>query len=146
MAVASADVEVIINRPVAEVFGYMADYNNNVNWQEGVVSSRQITAGPPAVGVEVAYVRQLMGRDIEAKARMIAHEPGSKLRMESKSRIYTYTGGYDFSAVDGGTRVHYRGEIKTGALLGLLGKAVVGRFQKQMEGDLRRLKTMLESR
>ena len=146
MASSSADVQVVIDRPVADVFAYMANYDNNIHWQDGVVSSRQVTAGDPGVGTQVSYTRQLLGRDISTTSQMVAFELDRKLRMKSDTKLFSYLGGYDFSERDGATHVHYRGEISTKPLLGFVGRALAGKFQTQMEGDLQRLKALLEGR
>ncbi|MCB9680997.1 MAG: SRPBCC family protein [Alphaproteobacteria bacterium] len=145
MARSTADVQVTIDRPVDEVFAFMARYDNNVQWQEGVTSSVQVTPGEPGVGTQVRYVRSLMGREVTTEATMTACDAGRRLRMHSETALFSYDGGYDFSARGGSTLVHYRGEISTRPLLGLLGRTLAGRFQTQMEGDLQRLKKLLEA-
>ncbi|MCB9663306.1 MAG: SRPBCC family protein [Alphaproteobacteria bacterium] len=146
MAKATADVSVTIDRPVGEVFDFMSRYDHNVEWQEGVVSSAQITPGEPRVGVEVRYAREVLGRRIESTSTMVVHEPAQRLRMRSESALFTYEGGYDFDGDEASTRVHFRGEITTKALLGFVARGLAGRFQTQMESDLARLKRLLEGR
>ncbi|MEO1269570.1 MAG: SRPBCC family protein [Myxococcota bacterium] len=143
---ASAEVTVVVHKPVAEVFAVMSDYNKNVHWQEGVIASRQVTPGPPAVGAEVSYVRQIAGRKLEAKATITALETDARIRIESSSRMYTYHGGYDFqSTTEGHTTIHYQGRITTGRLLGLFAKRLADGFTTQMTTDLNHLKTLLET-
>ncbi len=145
MGTANAEVTVEIARPVAEVFAFMTNYNNNVRWQEGVQESRQISPGDPGVGTQVSYTRQLAGQNIEARAEMVTFEPNERIRLFSGTKLYEYNGGYDFSSLDDArTRVHFRGEIKTGRMLGLLGKKLARAFEDQMNTDLRKLKRMFE--
>jgi uncharacterized membrane protein len=145
MAEATADVRIVIQRPVSEVFAYMADYNNNVHWQEGVIRSEQVTPGPPRAGIVVRYVRRLMGREVETTSTMTTHDPDRALRMSSDAGLFTYQGGYDFAPDgEGATRIHYHGTITTGRLMGFVGKAVAGKFESQMSSDLARLKRLLE--
>jgi hypothetical protein len=142
---ASATVTLHISRPVADVFAFVSRYDNNVKWQEGVVSSRQITPGDPGVGTQVAYTRELLGQRAETQAQIIEFDADRRIRIQSKAGPFNYKGGYDFSAEGSGTRVVYRGEIEAASrLLGFLGSAVASRFQTQMESDLGRLKTLLE--
>ena len=142
---ATADVRITIARPLSEVFAYMADYDNNHVWQDGVVSSKQTTAGDPRPGVEVAYTRQVLGRNVDTTATLVVHEPDARLRVRSSSAAFTYEGGYDFEGDETTTHVHYRGEITTSRLLGFVGKALAGKFQTQMESDLANLKRLMES-
>lgn len=142
MAKARAEVRVRINRPVSEVFDYISNYNNNVNWQEGVVSSQQVTSGPAGVGTQVSYTRKLMGREVTATAQMTAFEKDQKIRMTNKSRLFTYDGGYDFSGDGAHTELVYAGVISS--RIPGLGGQMVKLFQRQMENDLSSLKRLLE--
>lgn len=144
MATSTARVEIVITRPVEEVFDWLSHYDRNVRWQEGVVTSQQVTPGEPRVGTVVRYVRSVIGQKVETEATLVELVPNRKLRMRSENRLFTYLGGYDLDATPTGTRVVYQGEIATSALLGFLGRTVAGKFQEQMEGDLGRLKVMLE--
>lgn len=144
---ATAAVTLHIARPVSDVFAYISRYDNNVHWQEGVVASRQVTPGDPGVGTVVAYTRELLGQRAETQAQIVEFEPDRRIRVQSKAGPFNYRGGYDFAADGAGTRVMYRGEIEAASrLLGFLGGAVAGRFQTQMDADLRRLKSMMEGR
>lgn len=146
MGSAQADVVVHIQRPLEEVFDFMSHYDRNVQWQEGVLESRQVTGGEPRKGIEVTYTRTVMGRSLQARSTMVAFEPNAKMRMQSSVGPADYLGGYDFRAEGGGTRVHFRGEITTkGRLMGVLGKLLARNFESQMRSDLQRLKALLES-
>jgi uncharacterized protein YndB with AHSA1/START domain len=144
MATSRARVEIVVARPVAEVFDWLSHYDRNARWQEGVVTSQQVTPGDPRVGTVVRYVRTVLGQKVETEATIVELVPERRLRARSENRLFTYLGGYDLDAVPGGTRVVYEGEIATGALLGFVGRSVAGKFQEQMEGDLGRLKAVLE--
>ena len=146
MGEASAEVTIVIEKPVSDVFAVMSDYNKNVRWQDGVVESRQITSGAPRVGTEVSYTRKVAGRKFEAHATIVTLDADAKIRIESKSRMYHYKGGYDFSSTsDGHTEVHYQGHITTGRLLGMFTQRLADNFASQMTDDLNRLKRMLEA-
>lgn len=145
MASSTAHVEIRIARPVSEVFDWLSHYDRNVRWQDGVKTSEQITAGEPRVGTRVRYVRTVLGREVETQAEIAELVASQRIRMRSENKLFSYVGGYDLEAAGEGTLVRYRGEIVTSALLGFLGKAVAGKFQEQMEGDLGRLRRLLEA-
>lgn len=146
MGTANAEVTVEIARPLSEVFAFVTNYNNNVQWQEGVQDSQQLTPGEPGVGTQVSYTRQVAGQNIEARAQMTAFETDTRIRLTSKTKLYEYNGGYDFASIDDeNTRVQFRGEIKTGRMLGLLGKKLARTFETQMTKDLNNLKRMFET-
>jgi len=145
MPVARAQVVLDIARPPEIVFDMLSDYDQNVRWQEGVVRSERVGGADPAPGVVVRYVRTLAGRELETEAEMLEVVRPSTLRIKSTNRLFSYIGGYDLAAEGEGTRLRYGGEITTSRLLGPVGKLVAQKFQSQMEGDLARLKTLLES-
>ena len=142
MAKATARVELHIDLPVSDVFEFIADYGNNTQWQEGVVSSRQLTAGTPGVGTEVAYERSLLGRTVKTTSTMVVFEKDARIRMHNRNALAEYQGGYDFHHAPSGTRLVYEGVLTT--RVPGLGGALAKKFASQMQSDLQRLKRLLE--
>ncbi|MCY4464685.1 MAG: SRPBCC family protein [Chloroflexi bacterium] len=55
------ETQVLVNRPVFQVFRYVGDFNNDVNWRN--VHNIGITSGDPIrTGSMVAMTRRIMGR------------------------------------------------------------------------------------
>ena len=55
------ETKVLVNRPVFQVFRYVGDFNNDVNWRN--VHNVGITSGDPIrTGSMVAMTRRIMGR------------------------------------------------------------------------------------
>ena len=55
------ETQVLVNRPVFDVFRYVGDFNNDVNWRK--VQNIGITSGNPIrTGSMVAMTRRIMGR------------------------------------------------------------------------------------
>lgn len=144
MSVARAHTALHIEVPPERVFDTLADYDLNVHWQEGVLTSERVGGAAPAPGVRVRYVRRLAGRDVETEAEMLVVDRPSQLRIRSQNKLFSYEGGYDLVGEGGGTRLTYAGEIHTSRLLGPVGKLVASKFEAQMRGDLERLKGWLE--
>lgn len=145
MSVSRAKVVLRVSRSPEAVFDLLSDYDQNVRWQEGVVRSERVGGAAPAPGVIVRYVRTLAGREVQTEAEMLEVVRPTRLRIRSTNALFSYTGGYDLSADGDGTKIVYEGEITTSRLLGPVGRMVAQKFQSQMEGDLSRLKQLLES-
>ncbi len=144
MPEARAQRTIVIARPVADVFAYMVDYRNNPRWQEGLEAVEQADV-PPRVGSKIDTTRTVMGRTRTSTIEVTEFEPGKRIRSRSVAGPVDYLGGYDFEpAGEGSTRVIYEGRITTGRLLGPLGKVMARGFQTQMDGNLERLKKLLE--
>lgn len=145
MAEARARCAVVIGRPVAEVFAFMADYRNNPRWQEGLLAVEQADV-PPRVGSLISTTRRLLGRTSTSVVRVTAYEEGRRIRSRSESGPVDYEGGYDYEAAgEGATRVAYEGVIRTGRLMGPVGRVLARGFQGQMDQSLARLARLLEA-
>ncbi len=78
---ASAAHEVRIDRPITEVFDFLADGTNNPRWQPLVVTSIG-PEGPVGPGATFTQrVRSPLGFTVSANYRVIAYEPSQKLSM-----------------------------------------------------------------
>lgn len=144
MAEALASCTILIARPLSEVFAFMVDYRNNSQWQEGLLSVEQVDH-PPTVGARITTTRKVMGRTSSSTIRVTEFTPNARIRSRSESGPVDYTGGYDFEAAgEATTRLIYQGKITTGRMMGPVGRLLAKGFQKQMDGNLGRLKTVLE--
>lgn len=143
MAEARAQHSVVINRPVGEVYAYMADYTKNPTWQSGIVSVRQ--EGPLRVGQRIQIKRTVMGRETDSTVEVAYCEPNMRFGSKTVSGPADYVGGYRFEPVgEGACRVTYEGTITVGMFLGPMAKVLIKMFQSQMEEGLGKLKTLLE--
>jgi carbon monoxide dehydrogenase subunit G len=143
MPEARAQHSVVINKPVAEVFAYMADYTKNPTWQSGIISVRQ--DGPLRLGQRIQIKRTVMGRETDSTVEVSYFEPNVRFGSKTVSGPADYEGGYRFEAVgEGATRVTYEGTIKVGMFLGPMAKVLIKMFQSQMEEGLGKLKGLLE--
>ena len=57
---------ITINRPVKEVFAFVADQRNAPRWQSGLLEVRRTTEGTLGVGTKHRFVRKFVGRRLEA--------------------------------------------------------------------------------
>ena len=74
-----------IERPVREVFAFVADQTNAPQWQTGLHEVRRLTDGPIGVGSEHEFVRTFAGRRFSSRNRFVAFEPGRYVRFEIPS-------------------------------------------------------------
>lgn len=75
--------EVRIERPADEVFGFIADAENNPEWQGGMQSCRWLTDAPIGVGSRYAQHAAFLGRDIESLFEVVSFEPGRSITIET---------------------------------------------------------------
>src|SRR2546423_14983133 len=97
-----------IDRPVAEVFAFLADGENDPKFSPRVLEIAKTTDGPTAVGTVYASTVKDAGLKTKREFRITEFEPPSRIRWAetSKNLVTAAEGGYDLeSTPDGGTRL-----------------------------------------
>ena len=141
---AQASYSVTINRPIEDVFAFIADGERCPEWRPGVIDIKRISG--EGVGTKYAQgVSGLMGRRIAADYEVTVFQPSSWLEFETTTGPARPHGRYDLAAVAGGTRLTF----SLDAQLTGLRKLVMGSMvQKTMDSEVRNLdnaKRLLES-
>src|SRR3954453_4034370 len=108
MAGGRFDATTTINRPIDEVFAFLADGTNDTKFSPRVQEIRKTTDGPPGGGT----VFQSTGKDAGMKSNrefeLTEFQQPAKIRWteRSKNAITVANGGYDLEpAGDGATKV-----------------------------------------
>jgi carbon monoxide dehydrogenase subunit G len=143
--VPSAQNVLTIDRPVGEVFAFLADGENDVKWRPGVKEIRREGDGAPGVGT--IYRQTLsgpMGRTIPGDVEITSFERDRLIAFHVIAGPVRPQGRYELeSAGEGATRVTFSLEAEvTGAM-----KLMKGKVQKTMDGEvgtLANLKRVLE--
>jgi uncharacterized protein YndB with AHSA1/START domain len=143
-----ARYSVTINRPVADVFAYVADGENSKAWRPGVVDIAR-AGGSTSGGVGTRYLQGVkgpMGRRISADYEITVFEPDQRLEFQTVTGPARPHGRYDFAPnPDGGTKLTFALDAD---LSGLRGMLMGGQVQKTMDAEVRtldNLKRVLES-
>jgi uncharacterized protein YndB with AHSA1/START domain len=137
---------VVINRPVEEVFAYVADPEKATEYNGELVESKKTSEGPVGVGTTSTAVVKLLGRRIEATNEITGYEPNRKLvNKVTSGPVSGAEGGYTFESVDGGTRLTFVVEADTSGIFKLADPLVSRMFKRQQETNLANLKDLLEA-
>ena len=132
---ASAQHSVTINRPVADVFAFVADGENARQWRPSVLDMAHLSGE----GVGAVYrqgVKGPGGRRIAADYEVTAYEPNGRLAFQAIAGPVRPHGEYRFSSEAGGTRVDFSLEvILSGWKRLLMGRPV----QATMDAEVRNL-------
>jgi hypothetical protein len=143
--VITVEVSEIINRPIEEVFTFVADERNTVRWQDGLIEVKVTPDGPTGVGTQVHQVRKFMGRRIESTAVITEFIPNSKSvfkTLEGPTQVEGYTA---FEPVDGGTRITGHMEMKSVGFMAVAEPLVSSGLRRGLQKNLGDLKDLLES-
>src|SRR3954447_21323661 len=90
---------IVIDRPIAEVFAYLADGTNDPKFSPRVLEIVKATEGPPGVGTVFANTVKDAGMKTKREFRLTDLQPPAKIRWteQSKNIITVPEGGYDLA-------------------------------------------------
>lgn len=140
---ASIEVSIVINRPLDEVFAYLAGEENNVNWRSGMVDVQRTSEGPVGVGTTYRIVNHVMGRRMESEAEVTEYELNRKYATRNKSGPRIETQRF-FETVDRGTRVTLAVDADLTGLFHLAEPVIMSMGRRRIENDVADLKDLLE--
>jgi hypothetical protein len=135
----------LIRRPIEDVFAFVSNYQNSPRWVSGALEHTKISAGPIGVGTVIRTTGRTLGLRIEATRLVTAYEPYSKYAFKSEYQQMPVATTFLFEPVPSGTRLTVMVEGKPTGLFKAATPFVLGAIRQQFEGDLRRLKALLEA-
>ena len=136
---------VTINRPLEEVFRFMTNHQNALQWQSGLLEAR-VTNDVVGVGKTWVDVVQFLGRRIEIASELTEFEPLRTVGFKSTSGPIPLEGRYAFEPDGAGTKVTFTLQGEAGGFFKLAEPIVARSTQRQWETNLANLKDLLEQR
>jgi uncharacterized membrane protein len=138
-----AESDTVIQRPIAEVFAFLADPENDPKWRSGVLDIARISG----TGAGARYrqgVKGPGGRRVDADIEITQLETDSLIGFRARSGPVRPTGQYRLEPADTGTRVRFTLDADLPGLKKVMGPIV----QKTMNTEvsqLENLKRVLEA-
>ena len=101
------DASVVIDRPIEEVFAFLADGENDPKFSPRVLEISKTTDGPPGVGTVYDSTVKDAGMKTHREFKLTEFEPPTRIRWAEQSRnlVTAPEGGYDLAPEGSGTRV-----------------------------------------
>ena len=142
--VLEATFGVTIERPVGEVFPYVADFTNVLEWLPAAVERRKVTDGPVGVGTRFEGTDHMPGRSFSFTQEIVALEPDRLVRTTLSA---PFNGSYDitFEPVGDATKLTAEVSARPSGVLRILGLLPSAILRRQFERDYRKLKAHLEA-
>jgi uncharacterized protein YndB with AHSA1/START domain len=135
-----------INRPIEEVFAYVADPQNLPEWSGIVQEVRKEGQGQLEEGDRFSTIAKFLGRRFETPMEVGVHQPPRRHSDRSVggpfAQEYTYT--FEETA-GGGTRLTQVAEGEPGGFFRLVGPLLKAAGRRQFRADLENLKDLLEA-
>ena len=142
----SININMLILRPVWEVFDFITNPANNPQWQYGSLESVQLSAGDLQVGTVFSSFGHFMGRRIQSDFEVTEFEENKCFGFETISGPIQMQTSYSFEALDHGTNVIVSSLINPGGFFKLVDPIVARVAKKQFKENLATLKELLEIR
>lgn len=141
------DSSVEIERPVPEVFAFVADMTNAPMWQSGLHHVERIPPGPVGVGSEHVFARRFAGRLLTSRNRITEFRPPTRMAFEIPDGWLSGRAAYEVTSIEGGSRVGCRMEFRARGGFGRLVEPLLARvLSHDSRRDDQRLKAVLEGR
>ena len=139
-----AENTITINRPVSDVFSYLADGTHNREWRSGVLEIERTSS---ADGAGATY-RQVLagpgGRRIDGDYRVTAYEPPSRLGFSVIAGPARPEGLFELTRLpDNSTRVRFALDLTPTGAMKLMTPMISRQMQKEV-AQLSALKQILE--
>jgi hypothetical protein len=138
--------EIEIRRPRVEVAEYAADPGNATAWYRNIESVEWETEPPIAVGSRFRFVARFLGRALEYTYEVREHEPGRRFVMSTSEGPFPMETTYEWDEVrEGTTRMMLRNRGEPTGFAKVSAPVMARAMRRANEGDLRRLKGLLET-
>ncbi|OLE30849.1 MAG: hypothetical protein AUG44_00210 [Actinobacteria bacterium 13_1_20CM_3_71_11] len=139
-----AENTVTIERPIGDVFAYLADGTNNPHWRAGVLSIERTSAGDGAGATYRQVLSGPGGRKIAGDYRVTAYEPPHRLEFAVIAGPARPTGRFQLAeAGPDRTTVTFSLDLRPSGLMRLMSGMVARQMRVEVD-QLARLKTELE--
>jgi uncharacterized protein YndB with AHSA1/START domain len=130
---AKIEGEIVIGRPMEEVFDFVADQSNEPQYNPQMVRAEKITPGPVGTGTTFRSAVASMGRTAEMLIEYTGYDRPRRLAstttMQQADISYTLT----FEPAGTGTRMRWSGQVQPKRAFRLLGPLItwIGRRQER---------------
>ena len=142
---ARVEATVVIDRPIEEVFAFAGNPLNDEQWESDISDVQKTSEGPMGEGSTFRGVIHFLGQRIEWALEVTRYEPNKRVDFEVSAGPLQLEESVTFESVEGGTGVTMVYEGNPGSFFNLAAPVVVRMFQRQIEGNLAKLKEILES-
>jgi carbon monoxide dehydrogenase subunit G len=136
---------VTVDRPVAEVWDFISNFENTTRWSRGVLEARQTSDGPLGVGSRLQTVVKAFGRRRTAHYLVTEFEPNRVFAFAVTSGPMTSRARYLVEPAGAGTRLTASGEAAVRGLYRLLAPLLVRILKRHSRDDLANVKRILEA-
>ncbi|WP_329013390.1 SRPBCC family protein [Streptomyces sp. NBC_00690] len=137
-----------IQRPIEEVFAFLANGENDTKFSPRVIRIAKTTEGPTGVGTVYTSTVKDAGLTTERQFRITAFDAPTRIRWAetSKNLVTAKEGGYDLETTgSGGTRVRIFNQLEGHGVGKALVRLALSAARKDSDAFGRRIKAAVEA-
>jgi uncharacterized membrane protein len=140
------ETEIVIARPVSDVFEYAADASNAPAWYTNIESVDWKTPRPAEVGSRVEFVARFLGRTLRYTYEFVELVPGQRLVMRTQEGPFPMETTYTWEATPSdSTRMRLRNRGAPTGFSRVMAPIMKPAMRRANRKDLARLKVILEA-
>ena len=138
---------ITINRPVGEVFRFVADFRNDPQWQADVQKIFQ-TETPTRVGVMLTETRstRVLNWRLDLNVDVVEFQMNKAIHLKGVLGQFPVQATYIFESARCATQLKQTFDIRMGFLFSLFSPLMTGVMRRRTTTTLEKLKGLLESR
>lgn len=140
------EASVDIARAAEEVFAYIANFENNPEWQKGMVEARFTSEGPLAVGSTYSQTARFLGKRIDSEFEVVELEDGARIKITTVSGSFPITVTRAVEPVDDGCRVTAIVEGDASGFFRIAAPLMRWMVGRSVGADYERLRDILETK
>jgi hypothetical protein len=142
---AHVEGEIVIARPVEEVFDFVADESNEPRYNPRMLRAEKLTPGPIGVGTRFRAEMETMPLPAEMTTEFTGYERPRRIASTTHLSTMEIHGTLTFEPVSDGTRMRWNWEVEARGPLKLLDPLIARLGQRQERVIWSGLKELLET-
>ena len=141
------EATVVVDRPIEEVFAFLADGENDPKFSPRVLEIAKTTDGPPGVGTVYASTVKDAGMKTQREFKLTEFEAPTRIRWAevSKNLVTAAEGGYDLAPEGSATRVTIHNVLEGHGAGKLIAPLAVRQARKGADDFGRAIKAAVEA-
>lgn len=134
-----------INRPIQDVFAFVANHANDRLWKPFVTTSKQISMGPIGVGTQFEVGVVVWSHYFASMVEIVEHEPHQWYVYKGGAQPFPFIAHLSFASVASGTAIRGYMEFQAQGLWRWLTPFMKMFFKGQERRTFAKLKRVLEN-
>jgi uncharacterized protein YndB with AHSA1/START domain len=139
------EVSTVINRPIADVFAFVANFENHPKWESNFREVKRLSSDPDGVGTTYQCVLRVPGQRVVSTFEITEYVRDRKIAFRGDQPAQAKpVGSITFEPVTSGTKVTLFPRPELGGIFKLLEPLMAGYIKRSNLAHLRTLKQLLE--